>query len=180
MKHFLGALWLDLRYALRMMTRSPGLTTVLVLTLALGIGASTTIFSVVNSVILRPLPYQQPDRLVRIYTEFHSESPLLKFWMSNPEYDDLRQACRTCETIGAWSRGSAVISGGERPVRVDAAYTTASLPVVLGVQPMLGRWYDEQEDLPGDPTVIVLGHDVWQRAFAGDRNIIGQTVAERA
>ncbi|HLL23952.1 MAG TPA: ABC transporter permease, partial [Kofleriaceae bacterium] len=169
-------LWLDIRYALRMMLRAPGLTAVLVVTLALGIGASTTIFSVVSSVLLKPLPYKDPGQLVRIYTEFHSKSPLLKFWMSSPEYDDLRKACRTCAEIGAWSNGSAVIAGGDRPLRVDAAYTTASLPRVLGVQPLLGRWYDDKEDLPGDPTVVVLGYNVWQRAFAGDRAIIGQKI----
>src|SRR5688572_9353047 len=122
-------LWLDIRYALRMMLRAPGLTTVLVVTLALGIGASTTIFSVVNSVLIKPLPYEKPDQLARIYTEFVSDQqPLRKFWMSAPEYNDIKLACRTCETIGAWTNGSAVIAGGDRPIRVEAAYTTASLP----------------------------------------------------
>jgi putative ABC transport system permease protein len=170
-------LWLDIRYALRMMMRSPGLTTVLVVTLALGIGASTTIFSVVSSVLLKPLPYEQPDKLVRVYTEFLGPNGLPKFWMSNPEYDDLRRQCRTCGTIAGWSNGSAVIAGGDRPVRVDAAWSTQSLGRVLGVKPLLGRWWDESEDLPGaDLTVVVLGYDVWQRAFNGDPGIIGAKV----
>jgi putative ABC transport system permease protein len=174
-------LWLDIRYALRMMMRSPGLTTVLVVTLALGIGASTTIFSVVNSVLLKPLPYENPDKLVRLYTEFLGPHGLPKFWISQPELDDVRKACRNCEGVAAWANGSAVIAGGDRPVRVDAAYTTASLATVLGVKPMMGRWFDESEDGPiPDPTVIVLGYDVWQRAFAGDPSIIGMKITSDA
>jgi putative ABC transport system permease protein len=174
-------LWLDIRYALRMMVRSPGLTTVLVVTLALGIGASTTIFSVVNSVLLKPLPYKEPDRLVRMYTEFLGPHGLPKFWISSPEFDDVRRSCRNCESIAAWASGSAVIAGGDRPVRVDAAYTTASLATVLGVKPMMGRWFDESEDGPlPDPTVIVLSYDVWQRAFAGDPSIIGMKITSDA
>jgi predicted permease len=176
----MSSLWLDIRYALRMMLRAPGLTTVLVLTLALGIGASTTIFSVVHSVLLKPLPYDEPDDLVRVYTEFKGEHGLPKFWMSTPEYDDLRRSCRTCAAIGAWAGGSAVISGGDRPIRVDAAYTTASLPKVLGTKPMLGRWYDDSEDQPGDPKVIVISHDVWQRAFNSDPSVIGMKITADA
>src|SRR5687767_2365369 len=115
MSNLFGTLWLDIRYALRMMARAPALTTILVGTLALGIGASTTIFSVVSSVLLKPLPYDEPDDLVRVYTEFHSPGAgsLPKFWMSNPEYDDLKKACRTCGVIGAWANGSAVLAGGD-------------------------------------------------------------------
>src|SRR5215471_13874993 len=93
----MSSLWLDTRYALRMMVKAPGLTAVLIITLALGIGASTTIFSVVNSVVLRPLPYDQPERLVRVYTEFNGKLGLKRFWMSVPELDDLTRACRSCE-----------------------------------------------------------------------------------
>src|SRR5262245_37129806 len=102
----MSALWLDIRYALRMMVKAPGWTAVLAITLALGIGASTTIFSVVSSVLLRPLPYEQPDRLVRVYTEFKGSMGLDRFWVSAPEFDDLRKQCRTCETVAAWSRGT--------------------------------------------------------------------------
>src|SRR5688500_17335224 len=172
----MGSLWLDVRYALRMMVKAPGLTAVLAITLALGIGASTTIFSVVNSVVLRPLPYEQPDRLVRVYTEFTGNLRLKKFWMSPPEFFDLRKDCRSCERVGAWSRGTASLAGGDRPVRIEAAYVTHDLLPLLGVRPLLGRWFDEKEDRPGDPTVIILGYDVWKRAFGGDRSIIGRTI----
>lgn len=170
------ALWLDVRYALRMMVKSPGLTAVLVITLALGIGASTTIFSVVNSVILRPLPYSQPDRLVRIYTEFNGKLALHRFWVSPPEFEDLQKGCRSCESVAAWADGAASLAGGDRPVRVDAAYATHELLPALGVRPLLGRWFDASEDRPGDPQVVVLGYGVWQRAFAGDPGIIGRKI----
>ncbi|HUS28784.1 MAG TPA: ABC transporter permease [Kofleriaceae bacterium] len=173
----MGSLWLDIRYALRMMVKTPGLTAVLAITLALGIGASTTIFSVVNSVVLRPLPYERPDQMVRVYTEFKGQLGLHNFWVSGPEYDDLRKACRTCKSVAAWSRGTASLAGGDRPVRVEAAYGTANLLPLIGVKPMLGRWFDESEDGPGgDPSVVVLGYDVWKRAFGGDKRVVGRSI----
>jgi hypothetical protein len=99
----MGSLWLDIRYALRMMVKTPTLTTVLAIMLSLGIGASTTIFSVVNSVVLQPLPYEQPDQRVRVYTEFLGGIKLEQFWISPPEYDDLRTACRSCSASTARS-----------------------------------------------------------------------------
>ncbi|HET7504394.1 MAG TPA: ABC transporter permease [Kofleriaceae bacterium] len=172
----MGSLWLDARYALRMMLRSPGLTAVLVITLALGIGASTTIFSVVSSVVLRPLPYEKPDQLARVYTEFLGKLELKRFWVSGPELDDLTRSCRSCASVAGWRRGSASLGGGDRPIRVEAAYATHQLLPLLGVRPVLGRWFDDKEDHPGDPEVIVLGYDVWQRGFAGDPAIIGRKI----
>ena len=173
----MGSLWQDIRYALRMMAKLPGQTAILALTLAIGIGASTTIFSVVHSIIVRPLPYAQPDRLVRVYTDFKGKGLTLdKFWVSGPEFDDLQRACRSCESVAAWSRGNASLGGGDRPVRVVAAFASHDLLPLLGVRPMLGRWYDASEDRPGDPTVIVLGYDLWKRAFAGDPGIVGRTI----
>ncbi|MEO7731121.1 MAG: ABC transporter permease [Kofleriaceae bacterium] len=172
----MSSLWLDVRYALRMMVKAPGLTAVLIITLALGIGASTTIFSVVSSVVLQPLPYQQPDRLVRVYTEFTGKLALHRFWMSVPELLDLTRDCRSCESVAGWYQGSASLSGGDRPVRIDAAYASHQLLPMLGVRPLLGRWFDAKEDRPGDPEVVVLGHDVWQRVFAGDPEIVGRKI----
>jgi putative ABC transport system permease protein len=160
-----------------MMAKTPALTAVLAITLALGIGASTTIFSVVNSVVLRPLPYDQPDRLVRVYTEFKGGMGLSKFWVSPPEFDDLRRDCRTsCESVAAWSNGTASIAGGDRPVRVEANYATHELLPMLGVKPILGRWFDKSEDHPGDQEVIVLGYNVWQSTFGGDPSVIGRKI----
>ena len=173
----MGSLWLDVRYALRMMTKSPGLTAVLAITLALGIGASTTIFSVVNSVVLQPLPYHEPDRLVRVYTEFYGKGiNLREFSVSGPEVGELMRDCRTCEAVGAWQKGTASLSGGDRPTRVYATFATYTLLPMLGVKPHLGRFFDKSEDRPGDYTVIVLGYDVWQRAFNGDPDILGKRI----
>ena len=167
----------DLRFAFRLMSRGPGLTAILVLTLALGIGASTTIFSVVNSVLLKPLPYKEPDRLVRVYTEFVGKGMALrKFWVSPPEYNDLARDCRSCATTAAWARGTASLSGGDRPVRVDAAFATHTLLPMLGVAPLHGRFFDASEDQKGDPRVVILGYGLWQRAFGGDPGVIGKAV----
>jgi putative ABC transport system permease protein len=172
----LASLWLDLRYALRMMTRTPGLTAVLLLTLAIGIGATTTIFSVVESLLLRPLPYDRPEQLVQVYTELAGKTVYHDFALAPAEYVALARDCRSCAQIAAWSRAQVALAGGDHPVAVLAARATAGLLPMIGVRPLLGRWYDGSEDRPGPPAVIVLGHDVWQRAFAGDRAIVGRTI----
>jgi putative ABC transport system permease protein len=167
----------DLKFAVRLMTRGPGLTVILVLTLALGIATTTAIFSVVNSVLLKPLPYKDPDQLHRVYTEFLGKMQLKKFWVSGPELWDLQQGCkRTCESVGGLMHGTASFSGGDRPVRVRAAYATHTLLPLLGVQPLMGRYFDASEDTPGDPRVVVIGYNVWQRAFGGDPDIVGKVV----
>jgi putative ABC transport system permease protein len=174
----MGSLWLDVRYALRMMVKTPGLTCVLAITLALGIGASTTIFSVVNSVVLRPLPYEKPEQLVRVYTEFVGRNMTLhRFWVSGPEYIEFAEACRTCQSTGTWLRGTASLSGGDRPVRVQAGYVTHTLLPLLGVKPMIGRYIDPSEDKPGaDPSVVILGYDLWKRAYGGDPTVVGRKI----
>ncbi|NVB84642.1 MAG: ABC transporter permease [Kofleriaceae bacterium] len=181
----MSSLFLDLRYSLRMMAKTPGLTAILAITLAIGIGASTTIFSVVSSVVLRDLPYEDPGRIVRVYTEYHSKSSLHHFAISVPEIRDLQQNVRSCSLLAAWAQGSAPISGGDRPVRLQVGYATHQLLPLLGVPPLLGRWFDAEEDAPGtpspgqlvgDPSVVVINYDVWQRAFGGDPQIIGKKV----
>jgi predicted permease len=177
----MGNVWNDLRFALRMMARSPGFTAILVITLALGIGATTTIFSVVNSVVIKPLPYKDPDQLVRVYTEFLGRMQLKKFWVSPPEYNDLRTQCQSCEYVTAVGRGTASLSGGDRPVRIDAAFTSYTFADTLGVQPMLGRFYNAGEDVVGDPaitdpTVVVLGYGLWKSSFGGDPDVIGKKI----
>jgi putative ABC transport system permease protein len=165
----------DARYGLRSMIKNPSVTAVAVLTLGLAIGANTAIFSVVNAILLKPLPYKDPDQLVRIYTQF----PGLKFdrfWLSRPEYFELRRESKSYSELAAWQVATAAVGGVERPLRVPAALTTASLGPLLGVAPALGRYFSADDDVPGDPHVIVLGYDLWQRAFGGDRGIIGRPI----
>src|SRR5689334_4087150 len=116
----MSALWLDVRYALRMMAKSPGLTAVLLVTLALGIGATTTIFSVVNSVLLRPLPYPESDRLAKLSTEITGKLDFPQLGMAAPAFQDLRRNCRTCAGVAAWKEYESSLAGGDRPVRVKA------------------------------------------------------------
>jgi putative ABC transport system permease protein len=176
MTSLLTSLWIDLRYALRTMARAPGLTAVLLVTLAIGIGATTTIFSVVESLLLRPLPNDRPEQLVRIYTELAGKTVYHDFALAPAEYVALARDCRSCAQVGAWSGTRVALAGGDHPVTVLAARATASLLPMIGVAPLLGRWFDAGEDRPGPPTAIVLGYDAWQRAFAGDRAIVGRTI----
>ena len=132
--------------------------------------------SVVNSVVLQPLPYEQPDKLMRVYSEFHGNLGLKEFPLSGPEIGDLMRDCRSCESVAAWSRGTASIAGGDRPVRVDATFGTYTLLPTLGVKPLMGRFFDKSEDRPGDYTVMLIGENLWRRAFNSDPNIVGKQV----
>jgi putative ABC transport system permease protein len=168
-------LWEDIRHAVRLWASRPAFAAVVVVTLALGIGANAAIFSVVDAVLLEPLPYPEPDRLTLVTSQF----PALgfdKFWVSAPEYLELRRWARSFEEIGAYTVAAANLSGGERPLRVTAAYVTASLFPTLGVATERGRPFTEEEDGPGVEPVAVLGHDLWMRAFAGDPDVVGRTV----
>src|SRR5882672_1824476 len=140
----------DLRYALRMLRKNPGFTTVAVITLALGIGANTAIFSVVNAVLLRPLPFRQPKQLVRVYSEFPTMQ-LKKFWLSPPELIDIQKEGKSWEAIGAWAPVGRNIGTETAPLRVTSALVTRGLIDTLGVQPALGRNFTAEEDRNGGP-----------------------------
>lgn len=163
----------DLVFALRVLRRSPGFTAVALLTLALGIGANSAIFSVVNGVLLEPLPYADADRLVYIYSRF----PTLEFdefWVSPPEYRELQERSRSFQSIGAWRTTRVNIAGAENPARVTAALVTAEFFTTLGVSPMLGRPFTHEEEV-GGTDVALISHGLWQRAFGGDPDIVGGT-----
>src|SRR5215468_7612182 len=168
-------LWQDLSYGARMLFKKPGFTLIAVLTLALGIGANTAIFSVVNGVLLRPLPYKEPDRLARVYSEFPTMN-LRKFWISPPEYVDIQKDAKSWESIGAWASGGVNIAATGAPIRVDAANVTRSLIDTLGVQPAQGRNFTLGEDTVGGPRVAIISHALWQRAFGGQADIIGKQI----
>jgi predicted permease len=165
----------DLKYALRMLKKNPAFTTVAILTLAVGIGANSAIFSVVNSVLLRPLPYREPGQLVRVYSEFPTMK-LQKFWLSVPEMLDIQREAKSWEAIGAWAPGGQNVGTESEPLRVTSAAITRSLINVLGVQPVMGRNFTEEEDRNGGPKVALISHGLWQKGFGGASDIIGKQI----
>jgi putative ABC transport system permease protein len=165
----------DLRYGARMLWKRPGFTLVAVITLALGIGANTAIFSVVNGVLLRPLPFKEPERLVRVYTEFPTMN-LRKFWMSVPEFLDIRKEAKSWESIGAWASGGVNVSATGEPFRVTSTRITGGLLDTLGVAPILGRNFVQDEEKPNGPSSALIAHSLWQRAFGGQADIIGKQI----
>ncbi|HZI47315.1 MAG TPA: ABC transporter permease [Pyrinomonadaceae bacterium] len=165
----------DLKYALRMLKKNPAFTAVAIPTLAVGIGANSAIFSVVNSVLLRPLPFRQPDQLVRVYSEFPTMQ-LQKFWLSPPELLDIQREAKSWEAIGAWAPGGQNVGTESEPLRVTSAAITRSLIDVLGVQPERGRNFTPEEDRNGGPDVAIISHGLWQKGFGGASDIIGKQI----
>ncbi|HWO01077.1 MAG TPA: ABC transporter permease [Blastocatellia bacterium] len=165
----------DLRYSFRMLRKSPGFTAVATLTLALGIGANTAIFSVVNALLLKPLPFKDPDRLVRIWGKFETEG-IPKNWISEPELLDLNQMTESFEDIAAYQGGGVNLTGQQDPVRVNAAFVNASLFPVLGINAKLGRTFSQDEDQPGSNRVALLSYSLWQSRFGSQPDIVGESV----
>ena len=165
----------DLRYALRMLGKNPGFTAVAVITLALGIGANTAIFSVVNAVLLRPLAFREPKQLVRVYSEFPTMQ-LKNFWLSPPELLDIQKEAKSWESIGGWASGGTNVGTNNEPLRVTSAGVTRGLIDSLGVQPEMGRNFTPEEDRNGGPNVALISHGLWQRAFGGTNDIIGKQI----
>ncbi len=165
-----------LRYTIRTLLRTPAFTLAALICLALGIGATSAIFSIVNAVVLRPLPYPDSGRLVRLYTEFPTfpNGGLHKFWVSEPEVFDLKNAAKSFASIGAWVTGGANIAGTTQPLRVTTTFASSEALMLLDVKPLLGHAITKQDDVPGAPPVVILSYGLWKHAFAGDRNIIGK------
>jgi predicted permease len=176
----------DVRSAIRSLLRSPGFAAVVILTLTLGIGANTAIFSIVNGVILRPLGYPKPDQLMFLTTQFPTLG-FLQFWVSAPEYLEFRQINRSFSDVGAYTLGEVNLTAGDRPLRVRSAQVDEHLLNALGVQPVQGRLFAKGEtDITGPPpapggpptlppAVAILSHELWQSAFAR-QPMIGQKV----
>jgi putative ABC transport system permease protein len=169
-------LWQDLRYGARMLLKNPGFTLIVLLTLALGIGANTAIFSVVNAVMLRQLPFQNADRLVRL-NESNPERGWPTFSVSQPNFLDWRARNQTFEALAATIGESFNLNAGSEIEVVRGASVTADFLPVLGVTPALGRNFLPEEDRPGGNTrVALVTHGFWQRRFGGDRAIVGKTL----
>jgi putative ABC transport system permease protein len=162
----------DLRFALRQLRKSPGFTVTAVLTLALGIGANTAIFSVVNAVLLRPLPYPQPERIVYL----NEVSGGTNTSIALPDYVDWRKDSKSFEHLAISRLESRNLSGiaGREPERVSVAYVTANFFDVIGLRPQLGRTFTEDEDKPGAPSLAIISDRLWDRAFHRDPQIIGR------
>jgi putative ABC transport system permease protein len=172
----------DLRYGLRRMARNPGFTAAAVLCIGLGAGATTGIFSVVNAVLLRSLPYAQANRLVRVFTEFPQEvtttSPtgFHHFWVSPPEYFELKQETQSWDEFEGWVNSAANLAGNDQPIRATVAYVTGGLLPMLGVQPAMGRFSSAEENRPKVPATAVLSYSLWQRAFGGDPSVLNRDI----
>jgi putative ABC transport system permease protein len=173
----MDALRSDIRYALRLWSRSPGFTAVAVLTLALGIGANTTMFSVVNSTVLRELPFPWPDRLVSVWQGTVSDPRNLSI-VSLPNYRDWSQRSRSFAHLALFdSAGRGYnLSGGSEPEQVAGVRVTASFFDVLGVRPALGRTFSREEEQPGRDRVVILSHGLWTRRYGADPSVVGRAI----
>jgi putative ABC transport system permease protein len=162
----------DLRYAVRLLAKSPTFSLIAILTLALGIGANTAIFSVVNAVLLRPLAFRDPSRLVLVA----EKSPFPTISTSYENYLDWRDQSHSFESLEATRGTTITLSGAGQPERLTARMATAKLFPLLGVDAILGRTFREDEDRPGGAPVVVLSYGLWQRHFGGSRDVLGKSV----
>src|SRR5436190_1345021 len=164
----------DLRFALRQLHKSPGFTAIAVLTLALGIGANTAIFSVVNAVLLRPLPYPHPERLVYLNETGNGTDVSIAL----PDYVDWRKDSKSFQHLALTRLESRNLSGiaGREPERIAVAFVTANFFEVIGLPAQIGRTFREDEDKPGAPALVILSDRLWDRAFHRDPEIVGRAV----
>jgi predicted permease len=165
----------NLRYAVRMLRRSPGFTAVAILTLALGIGGNVAIFTVVRAVLLSPLPYSHPEQLVRVYDDLRG-SNTHDVGMSVPELWDLRDKSGVFQDISALWSVDANLTGGDQPQRVELLATSPDYFTMLGAQPQLGRVYTPQDAQPGFTEGVVLSDGFWRRTFGADPNVLGRKI----
>jgi predicted permease len=168
-------MWQDLRYGLRMLRLNPGFTLIAVVTLALGIGANTAIFSLVNAILLRPLPYHEPDQLVRLI-QASPKLGLATWGVSQADFAAYREQNHSLETLALYTNGGVNLTGEGEPERLEMANASADFFKVFGVNPALGRTFQEGEDAPGKTGICVISYGLWQRHFGGDPNIIGKSL----
>ncbi|HXG64193.1 MAG TPA: ABC transporter permease, partial [Blastocatellia bacterium] len=171
----MGTLLQDIRYGVRMLLKKPGFTLMAALTLALGIGANSAIFSVVNAVLLRPLPFQEPERLVAVWqTQPTRGQDTVNF--TQERFVDYRDQNQAFANIAAYVQWSFNLTGGDQAERLQGAQVSADFFTVLGSQARMGRVFHTGEDVAGNHRVVVISHGLWQRRFNNDPNVIGQTV----
>lgn len=167
----------DFRYAVRTFLRTPGFSLVAMLTLALGIGANTAIFTVVNALLIRPLPYPDADRLVMVWQDLRARGGPRDEWATPGNYADWRKEKGIFEAVAVISGWRPTLLGGAEPEPIPGEQVSHEYFAVLRVNPILGRTFREADDVPNAPRVVVIGHGLWQRRFGGDASIVGRTVS---
>src|ERR1700730_14398748 len=165
-------LFKDIRYGIRGLLSRPAFTVLVVVTLALGIGANTAIFSVLNAVMLRPLPYADADRLVRI-DETEGRGGM---GVSPPDLLDFQQQNHSFENIAGYAGDSLILTGSGEPLRIQGVNVSHNLFSVLGIGPLLGRSFSADDERQGQNQVALIGYGLWQRRFGGDRGLIGRQI----
>jgi putative ABC transport system permease protein len=168
-------MWQDLRYGVRKLLKSPGFALVAVMTLAIGIGANTAIFSVVNAVLLRPLPFERPEELVRVFGTRASRSSFSRPH-SYLNFNDLRTQNQTFEAMAAYTGTSAALSGAESSEQITGVLSSGDIFRVLGTRPLMGRLLEAGDERPGGSNAVVISHGLWQRRFGGDPQIVGRVI----
>jgi putative ABC transport system permease protein len=171
----LGTIWQDLRYGLRVLKKQPVFTVIAVLILALGIGANTAIFSVVNTVLLRPLPYKQADKLVYIWTT-QPQRGWDRMSTSYPDLRDWKERNQVFEDIGIFSTSGHNLTGGDEAEAIQVSAISSNVFQLLGVSPLEGRAFVPEDEQWGQHRLLILSYNLWQRRFGGDRGIVGQNV----
>ena len=164
----------DLKYGFRVLLKSPGFTTVAILTLALGIGVNTALFSIVNAVLLDPLPFPHSEQLVTLY---ESKPHFDKGSFSYPDFLDLQSQNRSFSSVAAYRETGYTLSGSGQSERVTAEMVTGDLFAILGIKPILGRVFTPQEDRLGAPPVVLLGDELWKRKFRSASDVVGKELA---
>ncbi|HEV2835018.1 MAG TPA: ABC transporter permease [Pyrinomonadaceae bacterium] len=168
--------WKNLVYSARMLLKKPGVTAIAILAIGLGIGANTAIFSVVNTVLLQPLPYEQPKQLVMLSSEQRNQALDGRGTFSVPDFFDIQKSSTTLQHVATVQRSGTIMTEGGDPERVIGAAVSADYFNVLGVKPEMGRVFTPEEDKPGAAGVVLLSHSLWQRRYGGDKNIIGREI----
>ena len=174
----MGTLWQDIRYGVRMLLKHPGFTVVAVLALALGVGANTAIFSVVNAVLLRPLPFERPDEIVTArgrgpQSNRGGEASVI---VSYPDFLDWREQAQSFDRLAVYNTAATLIREGSEPEAISGAIASADLLPLLKVEPALGRNFTREEDQQQSPPVILLSYNLWQRRFGADPHIVGRQI----
>ena len=164
----------DVRFAVRTLRRTPGFTLIALLTFGLGIGANAAIFSVVNAVLLRALPYPNAPRIVRAYEQVKGQPALGSVSVLN--WQDWQRDVTAFEALGSFVPSGAILCGDAEPERVRATYVSAEVLPMLGVKPMLGRWFGRDEGVTGDHDVVILSEALWRSRYGADRGMVGRTI----